>query len=130
MTARALSTHPVHLDADRGAHSEPAFGGMPWYADYVQRHAADGARGRLVSMYRFETSWESWEMHPEGSEVVVCTEGRMTLLQETAAGVTRIELAAGEYAINPPGVWHTADLTEPATALFITAGWGTQHRVR
>jgi len=41
-----------------------------------------------------------------------------------------VPLAAGEYAINPPGVWHTADVTETATAIFITAGEGTQHRPR
>ncbi len=27
-------------------------------------------------------------------------------------------------------VWHTADVDAPATALFITAGWGTQMRER
>ena len=35
-----------------------------------------------------------------------------------------------EYAINAPGVWHTADVTGEATALFITAGKGTEHRPR
>jgi quercetin dioxygenase-like cupin family protein len=41
-----------------------------------------------------------------------------------------ITLAAGDYAINPPGVWHTADVASPATVLFITSGVGTQHRPR
>ncbi|HAG37451.1 MAG TPA: cupin, partial [Erythrobacter sp.] len=36
----------------------------------------------------------------------------------------------GEYAINPPGVWHIADIVQEATAIFITAGEGTQHRPR
>lgn len=36
----------------------------------------------------------------------------------------------GEYAINPPGVWHTADVEGEATALFITAGLGTEARAR
>jgi len=39
-------------------------------------------------------------------------------------------LNAGQYAINAPGVWHTADVSGKATALFITAGMGTQHRPR
>jgi hypothetical protein len=41
-----------------------------------------------------------------------------------------VSLAPGQYAINEPGTWHTADVEGPATALFITAGWGTQHRPR
>ncbi len=41
-----------------------------------------------------------------------------------------ITLGAGDYAINPPGVWHTADIAEAATALFITAGFGTEHKPR
>ena len=39
-------------------------------------------------------------------------------------------LQAGEYAINPPGTWHTADVDHEATGLFITAGMGTEHRPR
>jgi hypothetical protein len=29
-----------------------------------------------------------------------------------------------------PGTWHTADVAGAATAVFITAGLGTQHRPR
>ena len=39
-------------------------------------------------------------------------------------------LGPGQYAINKPGVWHTADAAESATVLFITAGAGTEHRPR
>ena len=41
-----------------------------------------------------------------------------------------LTLGAGEYAINDPGTWHTADVDGSATALFITAGQGTEHRPR
>ena len=43
---------------------------------------------------------------------------------------TGMELGPGDYAINPPSVWHTADVDDAATALFITAGDGAQHRPR
>jgi len=43
---------------------------MARYAAYAERHAADGAEGRLVSMYKFNESWTSWERHPSGDEVV------------------------------------------------------------
>jgi len=44
---------------------------MARYAAYAERHAADGAEGRLVSMYKFNESWTSWERHPSGDEVVI-----------------------------------------------------------
>ena len=69
--------------------------------------------------------------HPAGDEVVLCLTGEMTLHQEFADGRSEaVTIGAGEYAINAPGVWHTADVAGQATALFITAGLGTQHRPR
>jgi hypothetical protein len=47
--------------------------------------------------------------------------------RRTTASVT---IGPGEYAINPPGVWHIADIDGEATALFITAGLGTEQRPR
>jgi quercetin dioxygenase-like cupin family protein len=128
--AKQLERNPVHLGRGATAVSEPEFTGMEWYAEYGARHATDGAEGRLVSMYTFTTPWDAWEMHPSGGEVVICTAGEMTLLQEIDGRVVRTYLTAGEYAINAPGVWHTADIEGSATALFITAGMGTQHRAR
>lgn len=128
--ALKLVEHPVHLGLGARAQSEPVFSGMEWYAAYVERHLSDGREGRLVSMFTFESSWDSWEMHPEGHELVLCTGGSMTLVQELDGTEVRTVLGPGEYAINQPGVWHTADVQSSATALFITAGVGTQHRPR
>ncbi len=128
---RRLSLHPVHLGLGATAVSEPEFtGDLAWYGDYGARHAADGAEGRLVSMHTFDAPWDVWEMHPQGGEVVVCTAGALTLLQEVDGREVRTTLGPGEYAINAPGTWHTADVETSATALFITAGVGTQHRPR
>nr|WP_202386947.1 cupin domain-containing protein [Qipengyuania algicida] len=110
---------------------QPEFNGVEWYEAYGARHGDDGAEGRLVSLHSFDESWESWEMHPKGDEVVVCISGDITLHQEHSEGTRdTIALGPGEYAINPPGCWHTADVQNSATALFITAGEGTQHRPR
>jgi mannose-6-phosphate isomerase-like protein (cupin superfamily) len=131
MKAEKLATNPIHLGLGATAVAEPAFTGMDWYQAYGERHAADGAEGRLVALHSFTGSWDMWEMHPLGDEVVFCTEGSLTLHQEAADGrVTAIRLDAGDYAINPRGVWHTADTESGATALFITAGEGTEHRPR
>ena len=86
--------------------------------------------GRLVSMFTFSAPWESWEMHPAGDEIVLCISGRMVLHQEMPEGVRTVALEPGQYAVNPSGVWHTADVEGAATALFITTGLGTEHRPR
>ena len=126
-----LSENPIHLGLGATARAQPPFTGMEWYEQYGERNAADGTEGRLVSMHTFAESWDSWEMHPRGHEVVVCTSGEMTLTQEYPDGrVEKVTLSPGEYAINDPGVWHTADVESEATALFITAGEGTEHRPR
>jgi quercetin dioxygenase-like cupin family protein len=132
MAGSDITTQPIHLGLGATAEVEPLFtGAMEWYAAYTQRHADDGAEGRLVSMHTFTQSWDMWEMHPQGSEVVLCTAGSITLHQEKANGArVTVNLGAGQYVINEPGTWHTADVAGSATALFITAGLGTQHRPR
>ncbi len=121
----------IHLGLGATAEVQPLFTGMAWYGDYIARTAADGIEGRLVSLSTFTENWDSWEMHPSGAEVVVCTAGAMTIHQEMADGSkATVTLGPGDYAINPPGVWHTADVVGEATALFITAGLGTEHRPR
>ena len=127
----SLFENPLHLGLGATAIPQPPFTGMDWYEAYGARNASDGAEGRLVTMYRFSENWDSWEMHPLGDEVVLCVSGRMTLHQEQTDGSTAsTTIGAGEYAINLPGCWHTADIEGEATALFITAGLGTEHRPR
>jgi hypothetical protein len=132
MSALDLASCPIHLGLGATAAIEPRFtGDFAWYEAYAERHRSDGREGRLVAMHTFDAPWSSWEMHPVGAEVVLCTGGSITLLQRQADGtVTSVRLGAGQYAINPPGVWHTADVEGPSTAVFITAGEGTQHRPR
>lgn len=128
-----LETFPVHLGLGATVVQEPAFSGMEWYAEYGARHASDGVDGRLVSLHSFDVPWSTWEMHPMGAELVVCVRGTITLHQEYSereGGVRTVTLEVGEAVINPPGVWHTADVSGPATALFITAGMGTENRPR
>lgn len=130
MSARKLTKEWIHLGLGATAEPQPPFDGMEWYQHYSTRHASDGAEARLVSQARFSESWNVWEMHPEGAEIVLCTDGEMTLIQEVEGEEVRTPITKGEYAINPPGVWHTADVDAEAEALFITAGIGTQHRPR
>ncbi len=127
---KSIKQNPIHLGLGATVTAEPKFTGMDWYADYAKRHEKDGIEGRLVTVHTFSEPWGSWEMHPKGSEVVVCLDGEITLIQEIDGKEKKITLTKNEYAINPPGVWHTADVHSEATALFITAGAGTEHKTR
>lgn len=125
-----LATYPVHLGLEATATAEPAFTGGDWYAPYLARHAADGTEGRLVTLHRFDSDWDCWEMHPAGEELVVCVAGAMVLVLENGDAARETALAAGDYAIVPRGIWHTANVAGEAQALFITPGDGTQLRPR
>lgn len=132
MVGTDIAVHPIHLGRGARAVAEPEVTrSLSWYEAYAQRHSGDGAEGRLVAMHTFTESWQGWEVHPHGSEVVLCTAGALTLHQERPDGTkVSVSLGAGQYAINDPGTWHTADVEDRATVIFITAGWGTQHRPR
>jgi mannose-6-phosphate isomerase-like protein (cupin superfamily) len=126
-----LRERPLHLGLGATAIPQPAFTGeMEWYEDYDRRHGGDGREGRLVAVHTFQAPWTSWEMHPHGDEVVLCLSGRITLHQDDDGEITTVTLGPMQAAINRPGVWHTADVSGAATALFITAGMGTEHRKR
>ncbi len=112
-----LERSPVHLGLGATVIPQPPFSEADnWYERYSERHGGDGAEGRLVSMYTFDESWDTWEVHPEGHELVVCVTGTITLHQEIEGVVRTITLQGGEATINPPGVWHTADVTGMVTA--------------
>ncbi len=132
MSGTDIAVYPIHLGLGATAEIEPVFtGAMDWYESYTDRHDDDGAEGRMVTMHSFTESWSMWEMHPHGTEVVLCTTGSITLQQEKPDGSqASVTLGPGQYVINELGTWHTADIENEATVLFITAGMGTQHRPR
>ncbi len=126
-----LAKFPAHLGLGACVERLDEFDGSPaWYERYSEAHDGDGVEGRLVSLHTFDAPWTSWEMHPHGDELVVCVSGRITLHQEIDGRVATATLDAGQAVVNPPGAWHTADVDGRATALFITAGLGTEVRAR
>lgn len=83
----------------------------------------------LVSCYTFDTDWTSWEMHPEGDEIVCLLSGSVTFVLEEERGNREIVLdRPNAFTIVPRGTWHTAKVHEPSSMLFITPGEDTQHR--
>ena len=126
-----LSTTLVHLSPDGSATLLPDFSWEPAaMAEYARRFAADGDGGRLVMTFAQPETWTSWERHPAGEEVVVLLSGRIDLIQEIDGEIRRVPMTAGQAAVNPAGVWHTADVHEPGVGLFITPGAGTEHKPR
>ena len=128
-----LREFPVHLGLGGVARPLPRFTGSgEWYGAYEAAHQSDGPDGRLVSWHEFTESWDSWEMHPGGEELVVCVSGRATFVQELDGEPHGVVLEAGQWMANPAGVWHTADVAagESVACVFITSGLGTQGRSR
>jgi uncharacterized cupin superfamily protein len=126
-----LGEHPVHLGLGATAVVLPTFDGTAqWYQTYGKNHSEDGVEGRLVAVHSFDSDWSTWEMHPEGAELVYVIAGSMTLIQEVDGVRTEIPMKAGQGAINARGVWHTATVEDSCTALFVTAGYGTVNEVR
>ena len=126
-----LRSTPIHLGL--GSRAMPV-DGFAWDPDVLDAYGAataeDGDEGRMVMIFASDASWTQWERHPAGEEVVICLSGRMTVRREVDGGQDAIELGPGEAMINPPNVWHTADVTEPGHIMAITPGLGTEHRPR
>ena len=126
-----LEEIPVHLGHGATVVPQEPFTGTPdWYERYGARTGADGVEGRLVSLHTFAEPWTTWEMHPHGEELVLCTGGAITLHREVDGEVRSVTLGKGDATVNPPGVWHTAGVDGTTTTLFVTAGTGTEVRPR
>ena len=93
-------------------------------------HTRDDLAGRLVGIFRYEADWDSWEMHPDGDEIVVLLSGAVDLVLDAAGGERTVELRDRAAAVVPREVWHTANVIAPGEALHITRGAGTAHRAR
>jgi mannose-6-phosphate isomerase-like protein (cupin superfamily) len=126
-----LTVTPVHLGLGSRA---LAVDGFDWDAQVLEAYAAsvteDGVEGRMVMVFEGRRSWESWERHPAGDEVVICLSGRMTVIRELDGEPEPVGLGPCEAMVNPAGVWHTADVHEPVRFMTITPGLGTEHRPR
>jgi hypothetical protein len=128
MSAQSLLSTYLRLRPDSSIEELPADGFWP---RLISGELGDFHHEYLVTTSPYSASWQSWEQHPLGEEIVCLLSGRVTLIQERDDRQVRIELShTGQYALNPRGVWHTADVHEESLLLFITAGEGTRTRPR
>ncbi|WP_105970643.1 cupin domain-containing protein [Streptomyces geranii] len=126
-----LRTTPVHLGL--GSRAKPVEG-FAWDPEVLHAYsaavAADGAEGRMVTIFDGDGLGGHWERHPAGDELVVCLSGSVTVTRDVDGGPDRVVLGPGEATVNPAGSWHAVDMAGPASILTITAGLGTDHRPR
>lgn len=122
-----LESEYVILDRESGARTTA--GGAAFWDALMHGRLPEVEAGRLVTLGESTASWSSWEMHPEGEEVIVLLDGRVdfVLEQDGRERVVALE-RSGQCIVIPRGTWHTARILVPARMLFITAGAGTQHR--
>ena len=99
-----------------------------FWADLDLRYG-DFAGHTLISSFSFDADWPTWEMHPNGDEVVCLLSGDADMVFATADGETSVRLAQpGSFVIVPRDTWHTARIHAPTTMLFVTPGEGTENR--
>ncbi len=84
----------------------------------------------LVTMHSYEGNWNQWEMHPHGDEIVCLISGSVNFILERPSNKIVSLSNPGSYVVVPIGTWHTADVLQPSSIIFMTAGEGTQHRKR
>lgn len=90
----------------------------------------NGFKGHdLISCYEFNQDWSTWEIHPNGDEIVVLLSGKATFVLQLDEGNKSIQLQKeGAYVIVPKNVWHTLKTNVKTKVLFITPGEGTQNK--
>lgn len=98
------------------------------YAELDQKY--DGFAGHLlIACHHFTEDWPSWEVHPNGDEIVCLLSGDAEMLLHTRGGdVTKRMSTAGDFLVVPKGTWHTARVHAPTSMLFVTPGEGTENR--
>jgi len=84
--------------------------------------------GWLVSEFEFTIDWPTWEMHPNGDELVYLLSGSVDLMLEQAQGVEMLAMRGMGAVVVPRGVWHTAKVLVPSRMLHVTLGAGTETR--
>jgi mannose-6-phosphate isomerase-like protein (cupin superfamily) len=115
----------VHLTASGAAELLP--GGERFWSQPLPELDRLG-HSWLITEFECSSDWPNWEMHPEAEEFVYLLSGAAVLLLEQPAGVQEVPLSGRAAVVVPKGTWHTAKVSQPSRMLFVTMGYGTQHR--
>jgi mannose-6-phosphate isomerase-like protein (cupin superfamily) len=120
------STHRVHFEDGpraRALEVTPTF-----WRDLPPELAGGRILGASLVASPEELHPDTWEMHPEGDELLFLFSGAIDAILESASGDQRISLTPGSSLIVPAGVWHRLLLREPGLLVVVTRGAGTRMR--
>lgn len=122
-----LSSTYLRLRPD--ASVEPLPTGHDFWQRVMSGKLGDFHNEYLVITGSYDKDWPTWEMHPNGDEVVMLLEGSTTLVLEIDGRERLVELSESTvYVVVPRGTWHTSRTRKTCRMLFITPGEGTQIR--
>lgn len=121
---------PYPLDAVRmilrpDAGVSPKSVSPQFYAELEREY--DSFKGHsLVQTAEFSEDWSTWEVHPNGDELVYLLHGDVdfALWEKGKERIITVN-TPGDVLIVPRGIWHTARPRALSKLLFITPGEGT-----
>lgn len=90
----------------------------------LRKRRIEGHLAGLVPMYRHF----SWEMHPDGDELLCVVSGAIAVVLEQDGAETIAEVSTGRAFVVPRGIWHRVLVRRPGKLMFCTPGPRTEHR--
>lgn len=124
MTEFDLEKTDLFIDGEGGLAAKAV--GPNFWAEIA---ANPGARDTMISASAGCGDWKRWEMHRNGTEVLVILHGEPRVWLEHPDGrLEAVATQAGSTVIVPKGAWHRAECIGPYKILYITYGAGTTHR--
>lgn len=123
MTTWDLETIYLGLDGRGKVTAMP--GGAAFWQSIDINPAVDGT---LVTFGTGEGDWATWEMHPQGDEVLLLLEGAATMVFERPDADEIHAMRPGSLLVVPAGTWHRGIRQRGVKMLFMTYGPGTTHK--
>ena len=118
-----LNSTYIHLETGGGATPEEVGD------DFWMRIASRPYEGmRLVAVIHLDGDSRTWEIHPQGDELLYLLSGALDVAMQDGEGEQLTELRPGTACLVPQGTWHRLIVRTPGDLLFITPGAGTQQR--
>lgn len=123
-----LKTHSLRLREDCSAEVMPL--DDEFWPSLMSGKLGNFHNEYLILQMEFYEDWPTWEIHPNGDEIVYLISGEVEFHLEAPDGETSsLQVSEpGHYVVVPQGYWHTAKVKEFAKMLFITPGEGTENR--
>lgn len=121
---------PYHIDTERLVFKPDNLTQVlpvtPTFFQDLDKNFDDFKDHMLVTRFAWDEAWPTWEIHPNGDELVFLLSGDtdFVLWIDGEEQVIRIS-EPGSYVVVPANTWHTARPHADTSALFVTPGEGT-----